>query len=101
MLQYFIRHAVVAFSLSTLGGSFVHGTHIDAAATVAATANVSVHALASESHTHVERISGAVRGANQSDARITPRETKYRKYLLQNRVARGHHAFDNYSLPMV
>lgn len=101
MLQYFTHHLIIAFSLSTLGGSFVHGTHIDSAATVAATANISSHALVSENHTHVERVSGAARSTSSSDSRIAPRESKYRKYLLQNRVARGHHSFDSYYLPIV
>lgn len=89
--------------MSTLAGSFLHGTHVDAATITALTPTVtktqatSSERLSSDLHPHVERVHGPSK--SKGDARITPRESKYRKFLMQNRVPRGEQDFDGYYLP--
>lgn len=55
-----------------------------------------------DAHTHVERVSfsDAMQELSSSVPRIQPRED-HKKHLIPNRVARGHHTFDSYNLPIV
>lgn len=105
-----INPLAILVSLSTATGVFVHDTHIDKAATalvapaiIAYEANTKQLSLAPDLHTHAERgaLSQAVHELKAANPRIQPRISEDKKHLLQKRVARGHHAFDNYSLPIV
>lgn len=112
MFSAILSPLTIFMSLSTATGVLVHDMHIDSAAT-AAFAMPSVLAsyennnklsnLGGDAHTHVERgsLAQAVTELRNQNPRIQPRASGDKKYLLQNRVMRGHHAFDNYNLPIV
>ena len=112
MLQlFFINPLAVLVTLSTLLGIVVHDTKVDqlAARVLSVPAVVVSHEGVnpvikfSDVNTHAERISlsEVVRNINSDVPRIQPRTTDDKKYRLQKNVVRGHHAFDNYSLPIV
>ena len=112
MFPFLINPITTIFvSISTATGVFVHDTHIDKAAATALTApavmayeaNTKQMSLIPDLHTHSERgsLSQAVHDLKTQNPRIQPRATEDKKHLLQKRVAKGHHAFDNYSLPIV
>lgn len=108
----FIRLTLVVLSASTAIGVLVHDTHMDKAAAIAFTfplaaigfdgASGKASDLSGTSHTHIERasLSQLVQDLKGANPRITPRDTD-RKYMLPKYVTRGHHAFDNYNLPIV
>lgn len=110
MLSSFIHPALIALSLSTATGVLLHDTRLDKATTVglsipaaitsydANTKLVSINDL----HTHHERMafSQVVQNIKGENPRIQPRNED-KKHLLQKRAAKGHHAFDNYNLPIV
>lgn len=110
MLTHYINSFAIALSLSTATGIFVHDTKIDKAVTtlslppaIASTTAASAKAiLDSTPHTHSERASFAqvVHDLKTQNPRIQPRGDN-KKHALPKRVAKGHHAFDNYSLPVV
>ena len=97
-------------SLSTATGILLHDTRIDKAATVAALpATISaevgakmVHAAPNDLHTHVERASvGHAVSLLHASPSLMPRVHEDKKHLMQRYVSKGHHAFDNYNLPIV
>jgi len=110
MLSSLINPILIALSLSTATGIFLHDTRLDKATTLGmATPTVMAPyqantKLVSENdlHTHSERasFSQAVQDLKSPNPRIQPRNDE-KKYLLQKHAARGHHAFDNYYLPIV
>lgn len=91
-------------SLAALAGVAVHDTKIDRLATTfAGIPAVMTHAentpkISNDSHTHVERVS--LNEMRSSSPRLAPR-SDLKKHLMQRNVPKGHHAFDNYSLPIV
>ena len=95
-------------SLLTLSGVFLHDTRLDKAAALAVVpvqaqyVSPSRAILQSDAHTHVERssFSQAMRSYQTSTPGVQPRNDE-RKHLVQRNVAKGHHAFDNYNLPLV
>jgi hypothetical protein len=101
----------IIFSLNTALGILVHDTRIDKAATTAVALPVVVASyelnnqlggLMGDSHTHVER-SMVARVTNDFTGRtpqINPR-FEDKRYSLPKSVSKGHHAFDNYNLPIV
>lgn len=114
MFPFLINPLTTIFvSVSTATGVFVHDTHIDkATATATAIAAPAVMAYESstkqtgispELHTHAERgsLSQAVQDLKTQNPRVQPRHNDDKKHLLQKRVAKGHHPFDNYTLPIV
>jgi hypothetical protein len=112
MFTPLLNPILAIMSLSTAAGVLIHDTRIDKAASAAfalPAAVMSVDAtsklagLASDLHTHVERgsIAQAVNDLRTQNPRIQPRSNDDRKHMMQKHVARGHHAFDNYSLPLV
>lgn len=101
--------AAVAFGISTAGAVLVHDTSLDKAM-VTAIAVKSIDAgtsntnsLGTSPHTHSERSSlfQAVRDLNASQPRTQPRGNDDRKYIQAKPSARGHHPFDNYTLPIL
>jgi hypothetical protein len=111
MISNIVNITAVVISLVTASGIFLHDTRVDKAATTAITLPAEIVADTTSSdklmnwdaHTHVERMtfSQTVRDLQgTSNPRIQPR-TDDKKHLLQNRVARGHHPFDNYNLPLI
>ena len=97
-------------SLSTATGILLHDTRIDKAATIASlpvtvTAELGakmVHAAPNDLHTHVERASvGHAASLLHTSPSLTPRVYEDKKHLMQRYIGRGHHAFDNYNLPVI
>ncbi len=99
-------------SLFTVSGIMLHDTRVDKATSIAvatpvsvgqfdANTNKSIH-FGSDAHTHVERssFSQAMRAYQTATPGVQPR-TEERKHLMQRHVPKGHHAFDNYNLPIV
>lgn len=112
MLSLFIINPLsILITLSTLLGVVIHDTKVDQLAIkVLSVPNAIVnyegvnHAIKfSDAHTHTERItlSEAVRNINSEAPRVQTRMNDDKKYRLQKNVVRGHHAFDNYSLPII
>lgn len=105
-----INTFLVLTSLATATGIFLHDTRIDKATTVAAmpitiSAEVGakmVHAAPNDFHTHVERASvGHAASLLHTSPSLMPRAQEDKKHLMQRYVGKGHHAFDNYNLPLV
>lgn len=101
----------ILVSAATATGVFVHDTRIDKAAMTAVSApavmaayeaNTKQTNLSPDLHPHSERgsLSQAVHDLKTQNPRIQPRAEE-KKHLMQKRVAKGHHAFDNYNLPIV
>lgn len=111
MFPALINPLAILVSLSTATGVFVHDTKIDKATTVmtapavmaAYEASTKQAGLSPDLHTHAERgsLTQAVHDLKTQNPRIQPRNNEDKKHLLQKRVAKGHHAFDNYNLPIV
>lgn len=103
--QTLFNTIAVAFSLSTATSLLLHDTNLDKAMVKAITPVVSSTTPGSDPHTHSERTSlyQAVRDLHRGQHRTQPRVIMQgeRKYVLAKPSARGHHAFDNYSLPVV
>jgi len=107
MLSSIIQFSTILLSLITTGGVVIHDTRIDKVASSIAMPLISYDvtlkfSLASDLHTHTERHSftQAVNDLRSPQPTIHPRSGD-RKYVLQKRVARGHHPFDSYNLPMI
>lgn len=109
MLTNFINSFAIAISLSTATGVFMHDTKLDKAMTtlslppaIADTSASASKVLGGTPHTHTERVSfsQAVHDLKTQNPRVQPRSDD-KKHLLQKRVMKGHHAFDNYNLPIV
>jgi len=108
MISKIVNSLALIASLVTASSVLLHDTRIDrAAAAVNALplpatyeeSSASKLLSPSDPHTHVER-SSALRNLATGMPRIQPRNDE-KKHLLQRRVAKGHHAFDNYNLPIV
>lgn len=109
MLANFVNIAAMLISLVTASGIFLHDTRIDKAATTAFTnpaiiltdANSTDKLMNWDAHAHEERssFSQMIREVENTTPRIQPRDD-HKKHLLPNRVARGHHPFDNYNIPL-
>ncbi|HEU5122118.1 MAG TPA: hypothetical protein VFT59_04685 [Candidatus Saccharimonadales bacterium] len=107
-LQSLFSIVSIVLSLSTASGVVLHDTRLDKAAAVALAAPVAYAQYEGakplpfgDAHTHVERTAfSQVMHAYQSSAPgMQPRHE--RKHLLQKHIPKGHHAFDNYMLPLV
>lgn len=107
MLSSLLSLLSVIVSLGTVSGVVLHDTRLDKAATVALATPVMpaqyevAKPFASDVHTHVERstLSRVVHVYQSVTPGIQPRHE--RRHLLQKHVPRGHHAFDNYNLPLI
>lgn len=105
-----INSFLALLSLVTATGVFLHDTRVDKAAALAVlpvvgsldTSPKIPHVAPNELHTHIERgnIARAASILHSSAPGITPRAKEDKKHLLQQYVARGHHAFDSYHLPI-
>jgi len=108
MLSNFTNSLFLFLSLVTATGIVMHDTRVDKATTVAIVPPLAVgyeigtKFLQSDPHTHVERgsIAQAMNVFHSTAPGIQPR-THDKKHLLQRTVPRGHHAFDNYNLPLI
>lgn len=109
MLTLLLNPLAIFLSLSTLLGVIVHDTRIDKAASVALALPAALASYdgsaklvhASDFHTHVERISFAQAAHIFSvSPSLQPRVHEDKRHLLQQNVPKGHHPFDNYTLPL-
>ena len=106
---FIINPLSVLISLSTLFGVVMHDTKIDqmtttilAAPAALASYEGATNVLSKMDHTHAERVS--VTELGRSLAYESPRtqvRNDIRKHIMQKNVMRGHHPFDNYSLPIL
>lgn len=112
MFAALINPMAIFVSLSTAAGIFMHDTRLDKVTmTVIAPpammtsyeGNIKAINFSSDLHTHSERgsLTQAVHDLKTQNPRIQPRNNEDKKHMLQKHVARGHHAFDNYNLPIV
>lgn len=95
----------VAITIATLCGVALHESKLDklAMATIGYSALATSHEIGSlknDAHTHVDRISVQSTLNNRVPANRL-RYTEVKQHMLQQNVPRGHHAFDNYLLPVV
>lgn len=95
-----------AISLSILTGVMLHDTRFDKFAraflAVPGIATTYEGVKMNDSHTHTERLS--VSQLARAFAYETPRTQARqddKRYRLEKNVVKGHHPFDNYSLPVV
>jgi len=104
---HYLQSFMVALSMTTATGMVVHDLQIDKA-TVVALASPAAYAdfeaanklvNFGEMHTHVER--NAFSQLSTHEPIITSRFNESKKHLMQKYAGRGHHAFDNYNLPIV
>lgn len=93
-------------SLAALTGVTLHDTKIDKLATTFAGIPAMMSAtesmgkgLATDQHTHVERVSLNLNDMNASQPRLTARND-HRKHLMQKAAPKGSHAYDGYNLPI-
>lgn len=106
MLSKTINAALLSISLITAGSVFLHDTRLDKVAAIVPMSEYdqALTKLVSfgDVHTHVEKVSlsDISQEYGGGSPRIQPRNDE-KKHLLQNRVMRGHHSFDNCNLPMV
>lgn len=111
MISTFFNSLILLISLSTATGVFLHDTRIDKATAVGMTipavlaydADTKQVNLGNDLHTHHERsvIEQSIRDLRSDNPRMQPRANEDKKHLMQKHVTRGHHAFDNYNLPLV
>lgn len=110
MLTSILSPLAIVLTFSTATGVFVHDMHIDSATAALAmpTATLAHDTVSKmvgfgDAHTHVERaaMAQAIIDLQGQNPRIQPRMAEEKKYMMQKRTPRGHHAFDNYSLPIV
>lgn len=103
MFEFILNAPISMFvALAALTGIAVHDTKVDKLATslvgvpaLMASTEGGHSKLASDPHTHVERVSVE----NNSQARIMPRSDQ-KKHLMQKNVPKGGHSFDGYALPL-
>lgn len=102
-----VKLASVALSVSTIVSVLLHDTNLDKAMVTQASKEAGVHTPVAKPgnmpHTHSERSSlhQAIRDLNASQPRVQPRGQSDKKYVQSKPTARGHHPFDNYTLPVV
>jgi len=110
MFAILINPLAILMTFSTATGVLVHDMHLDQAvstlampAAMASVDSTKAMNLGGADHTHVERasLSQALHTLRTGNPRVQPRVAEDKKHLLQKRVMRGHHAFDNYNLPVV
>jgi hypothetical protein len=112
MFLRLLQPAIAFISLSTAVGVLVHDTRIDKVTMTAVSAPFSLHQhevvkamdFSGDLHApHSSRhtVSQVMSDLNTSNPSIHPRSADDKKYMMQKYVARGHHAFDNYNLPLL
>lgn len=111
MYPYLINSCLTFLSLATATGVFLHDTRVDKAAVISSLPVASttpesgsklIQINTNDFHTHVERgsVVRAFSTVNSSAPSIAPR-AEAKKHLLQQYAGKGHHAFDNYNLPIL
>ena len=100
----------VLISLLTTGGVMIHGAQIDRIAYRSSEIHSSSaptkllatdHGLSTETHPHPEHQNTTLRGFAYESPLYPTKERRDKKYMIQNQVPHGRHAFDNYYLPII
>ena len=116
-LTQIFQALIALLSLTTAAGVFVHDMHVDIVATSVIGRTVSpayveaqettprepVHELRAP-HVHVDynpANGGFLSQFLYQSPSVPPRGQDQKRHLLQEVQTRGHHAFDNYNLPVV
>jgi len=109
MPSLLFKISAVIISLATATGVLFHDARVDRLMSVLLSMPITSSYEANpravsfnDLHTHTEQVSfdQSLRGAAQTIS-IQPRAGEDKKYLLQKHIAKGHHPFDNYSLPLI
>ncbi len=110
-MQKLLNTFIVTLSLLTATGVFIHDGRIDRAASTTrptsmkhasdSGAAASDSGLAGNPHTHPEKAGRTLKGFAYQSPSINPRESRLKRYLMQNYEPRGRHAFDNHYLPII
>jgi len=112
MFLRLLQPAVAFISLSTAVGVLIHDIRADKVTLAATSAPSSVHQHEAVKamdflgdlhtpHSSHHSVSQAVSDLNSPNPSIHPRSADDKKHMMQKHVARGHHAFDNYNLPLL
>lgn len=109
MLTKLFNSLIVLMTISTATGVLVHDAKIDKMASAIMTppavseGNVKTINFATDFHTHTERhsLGHAIRDLRTPSPSMQPNARHDKKHLMQKFASRGHHAFDNYNLPLV
>jgi len=109
MSPFLFKIAAVIISLATVTGVLFHDARVDRLMSVLLSMPITSSYEASpraisfnDFHTHTERISFDQTAQDMSqNLGLPPRASEDRKHLLQKHIGRGHHAFDNYNLPLI
>lgn len=106
-MQTLLTFSSIFLSLSTASGILIHDGHINQigdSGHIQQVHDASAQArtdITYEAHPHPEHQGSTLNGFSYSSPSYPPRESKYKKFLLQNAVPRGRHAFDNSFLPLL
>lgn len=109
--QSLINRLSITIAVMTFFGIALHDTKIDKFTAMAIAVPVVMaayesahllHALGGESHTHVDRISVEKTASKNTSMppQLGARRFKDKKCHLDTNELKGHHPFDNYSLPI-
>lgn len=116
ILTTFAHRLMTAISLLTAAGVFLHDGRVDRAANTVLSrpaeesySKVEVATrfnafLENDAHAHPDHNAARTSLLSSFDYQspsIPPRNQEHKKHLLQEYRSRGHHAFDNYNLPVV
>lgn len=106
MFSTILQSFMISLSMTTATGMLVHDLRIDKATIAAVSPAVYANFEAAnklvnfgEMHTHVER--NVMSQLVGHEPLINSRFNETKKHLMQKHAGRGHHAFDNYNLPIV
>lgn len=108
-MRKFINITLATLSLLTATGVFIHDGRIDRATSAlrpyamrkSVDSGTSDLGLSGNPHIHPERMGRTLKGFAYQSPSVPPRESRSKRYMMQNYEPRGRHAFDNYCLPLV
>jgi hypothetical protein len=111
MFLRLLQPAVALVSLSTAVAVLIHDTRADKVTLAAVSTPSSIHQHEAvramdflgdlhTPHSSHHSTSQVVSDLSASNPSIHPRSTDDKKHMMQKHVTRGHHAFDNYNLPL-
>lgn len=112
MLQKLLTLATMSLSLMTASGVFIHDAHVGQVSFGQPMAgyqnaikptkfSASDSGITTEAHPHPEHQNNTLRGFAYESPSYPTRESRFKKFVLQNNEPRGRHAFDNYLLPLL
>jgi hypothetical protein len=104
-----INSLFAILSLGIAGSIVTHDTGVDKAVVTALTTSPYDNGLVVDfrqgrhAHTHHERVmlNNVLKSVRGQQPRLQPRNEEDRQYIQAKPSARGHHPFDNYTLPVI